>query len=185
MTGSRMVTPTSSKTTTPVPLSTEARVIESSTAKRVPPPQNVRSSVPHIDFLAASPKAPVPSTPNSRTSKSRVTQLPANKTTGAQQQTTQRMVKPMPITAATANITFPPDPTSPLHQKPGTSFRFGHPAHTTRLETLLKSSSSRLLMVNAATRPLVNPGPNPADEGSVAPFPPVQMTKRSKSKETW
>ncbi|PBK92552.1 hypothetical protein ARMGADRAFT_1080612 [Armillaria gallica] len=149
-TGSRMVTPTPSKTTTPVPPSTEAQVIESSTAKRAPPPQNVRSSVPRIDFLAASPKAP-----------------PANKTTGAQQQTTQRTVRPTPITAATANVTFPPDPTSPLHQKPGTSFKFGPPAHTAGSETSLKSSSS------PATRPLVNPGPNPVDEGSVAPFPRV------------
>ncbi|PBK80350.1 hypothetical protein ARMGADRAFT_1092316 [Armillaria gallica] len=166
-TGSRMVTPTPSKTTTPVPPSTEARVIESSTAKHVPPPQNVGSSVPRIDFLAASPKAPVPVTPNSGTSKSRVTQPPANKTTGAQQQTTQRTVKPMPITAATPNVTFPPDPTLPLHQKPGMSFRFGPPVHTTGSETSLKSSSS------SATWPLVNPGPNPADEGSVAPFPHV------------
>ncbi|PBK94599.1 hypothetical protein ARMGADRAFT_1078483 [Armillaria gallica] len=172
-TGSRMVTPTPSKTMTPVPPSTEARVIESSMAKRMPPPQNVRSSVPRIDFLAASPKAPVPSTLNSGTSKGQVTQLPANKTTRVQQQTTQRKVKPMPITAATANVAFPPDLTSPLHQKPGTSFRFGPPAHTTGSETSLKSSSSHLLMVNAATRPLVNPGPNPADEGSIAPFPHV------------
>ncbi|PBK85139.1 hypothetical protein ARMGADRAFT_1087811 [Armillaria gallica] len=153
-TGSRMITPTPSKTTTPVPPSMEARVIKSSTAKRAPPPQNVGSS-------------------NSGTSKSRVTQLPANKTTRAQQQTTQRTVRPTPITAATANVTFPPDPTSPLHQKPGTSFKFGPPAHTAGSETSLKSSSSRLLMVDAATWPLVNPGPNPVDEGSVAPFPRV------------
>ncbi|PBK87480.1 hypothetical protein ARMGADRAFT_1085503 [Armillaria gallica] len=172
-TGSRMVTPTPSKTTTPVPPSTEAQVIESSTAKCVPPPQNVRSSVPRIDFLAASPKAPVPSTPNSGMSKGQFTQPPANKTTRVQQQTTQRKVKPTPITAVTANVAFPPDPTLPLHQKPGTSFRFGPPAHTTGSETSLKSSSSHLLMVNAATRPLVNPGPNPADKGSVAPFPRV------------
>ncbi|PBK96337.1 hypothetical protein ARMGADRAFT_1027435 [Armillaria gallica] len=97
----------------------KTQAIEPSTAKRAPPPQNVRSSVPRIDLLAASPKAPVPLTPNSRTSKSQVTQLPADKTTGAQQQITQRKVKPTPITAGSANIAFPPDPTSPLHQKPG------------------------------------------------------------------
>ncbi|PBK83042.1 hypothetical protein ARMGADRAFT_1089791 [Armillaria gallica] len=158
--------PTPSKTTTPVPSSTEAQVIESSMAKCVPPPQNVGSSMPCIDLLAASPKAPVPLTPDSGTSKGQVTQLPANNTTRVQQQTTQRKVKPMPITAATANVAFPPDPTSLLHQKPGTSFRFGPPAHTTGSEMSLKSSSSHLLMVDAATWPLVNPGPNPADEGT-------------------
>ncbi|PBK81644.1 hypothetical protein ARMGADRAFT_1039161 [Armillaria gallica] len=143
-----MVTPIPSKTTTPVPPSMEARVIKSSTAKRAPPPQNVGSSVPRIDFLAASPKAPVPSTPNSGTSKSRVTQPPANKTTGAQQQTTQRKVKPTPITAGSANIAFPPDPTSPLHQKPGKTVNVGPPVQATRLEASARSSSSQLLRVD-------------------------------------
>ncbi|PBK82711.1 hypothetical protein ARMGADRAFT_1038385 [Armillaria gallica] len=117
-------------------------------AKCAPPPQNVRSSMPRIDLLAASPKAPVPLTPNSRTSKSQVTQPPADKTTGAQQQITQRKVKPTPITAGSANIAFPPNPTSPLHQKPGKTVNIGPPVQATRLEASARSSSSQLLRVD-------------------------------------
>ncbi len=119
--------------TTPIPPSTETRVIEPSTAKRVPPPRNpnIGSSVTRLNLLAASPKAPS-----------------ADKATGAQQQTTQRKVKPTPITAGTANVAFPPDPTSPLHQKPNAPFRFGQPTQATRLEVSSKPSSSRLLTVD-------------------------------------
>ncbi|PBK82549.1 hypothetical protein ARMGADRAFT_1038574 [Armillaria gallica] len=145
---------------TPVLLVTKTQAIEPSTAKRAPPPQNVRSSVPHIDLLAASPKAPVPLTPNSRTSKSQVTQPPADKTTRAQQQITQRKVKPMPITAGSANIAFPPDPTLPLHQKPGKTVNIGPPVQAARLEASARSSSSQLLRVDAA-RASVIPGPDP------------------------
>ncbi|PBK82659.1 hypothetical protein ARMGADRAFT_1090113 [Armillaria gallica] len=166
VTASQVITPTplpsTSKATTPVPPVTKTQAIEPSMAKRAPPPQNVRSSVPRIDLLAASPKAPVPLTPNSRTSKSQVTQLPADKTTGAQQQITQRKVKPMPITAGSANIAFPPDLTSPLHQKPGKTVNIGPPVQAARLEVSARSLSSQLLRnFSAAARASVIPGPDP------------------------
>ncbi|PBK89133.1 hypothetical protein ARMGADRAFT_1084215 [Armillaria gallica] len=177
-TGSRMVMlaplPSSSKPTTPIPPSTEAWVIEPGMTKCASPPQNVGSSVPRLNLFAASLKAPAPSTSNSEVSKKQVTQPPADKATGAQQQTTQRKVKPTPITAGSTNVVFTPDTTSPLHQKPDAPFRFGPPSHATGSEASSKLSSSRLLTVNAATCPSVNPGPNPADEGSVASLPGVR-----------
>ncbi|PBK84611.1 hypothetical protein ARMGADRAFT_1088378 [Armillaria gallica] len=151
-TASRVITPTplppTSKTTTPVPPVTKTRAIDPSTAKRAPPPQNVGSSVPRIDLLAASPKAPVASTPNSGMSKKQITQPPADKATGAQQRTTQRKVKPTPLTAGSDDVVFPPDPASPLHQKPGKTVNVGPPVQAARLEASAQSSSSQLLRVD-------------------------------------
>ncbi|PBK88607.1 hypothetical protein ARMGADRAFT_1084565 [Armillaria gallica] len=109
--GSRMTTPAplpaSSKPTTPILLSTETRAIEPGMAKCTPSPLNGRNSVPRINLLATSPKAPAPSTSNSEASKKQVTQPPADKATGAQHQMTQRRV----FLAATHSSVIPgPNP---------------------------------------------------------------------------
>ncbi|PBK81125.1 hypothetical protein ARMGADRAFT_1091544 [Armillaria gallica] len=169
--GSRMTTPaplpSSVKPTTPIPLSTKTWAIEPSTAKRAFLSQNVGSSVPRLNLLAASPKAPVSSTSNSQTSKKQITQPPADKATGAQQHTTQRKVKPTPLTAGSGSVVFPPDPASPLHQRPGKAVNVGPPVHAARLESSAPSSLSKLLIVDAATCSSVIPGPSPAHKGSV------------------
>ncbi|KAK0235571.1 hypothetical protein EDD85DRAFT_955151 [Armillaria nabsnona] len=69
------------------------------------------------------------------------------------------------------NISFPPDPTLPLHQKAGKPFNVGPPIHATRSTSSSNPASSHLLIVDAATRSSVVPGPSPAGEGSVAPSP--------------
>ncbi|KAK0236999.1 hypothetical protein EDD85DRAFT_952993 [Armillaria nabsnona] len=69
------------------------------------------------------------------------------------------------------DVSFPPDPTSPLHQKAGKPFNVGPPIHATRSMSSSNPTSSRLLIVDAATRSSVVPGPSPAREGSVAPSP--------------
>ncbi|PBK93332.1 hypothetical protein ARMGADRAFT_1079675 [Armillaria gallica] len=190
-TGSRVVMPAplplSSKTTTPIPLAMETWAIEPSMAKHMLPLQNVRSSVPCLNLLAASPNAPSsntlvpaksmpsnqlqtlskPSTSTSGSSKRQVTQPPSDPTTGVWLQMTQRKVKPMPITAGSADVAFSPNPTLPLHQQPGTLFNFGWPPQATWLEASLKSSLLHLLTVDAATHPSVIPGPDPAHKGSV------------------
>ncbi|PBK95929.1 hypothetical protein ARMGADRAFT_1077439, partial [Armillaria gallica] len=79
---SRMTTPvplsSSAKPTIPIPPSTKTRAIEPSTAKHTLPSQNVGSSVPRLNLLAASPKAPAFSTSNPGTSEKQFTQPPAD-----------------------------------------------------------------------------------------------------------
>ncbi|KAK0231656.1 hypothetical protein EDD85DRAFT_956438 [Armillaria nabsnona] len=116
---------------------------------------------------ASKPTTPVPSTSNSGVSTEQVAQLPADKVTGAQQHTAQWKVKPMPITAGSGDIVFPPDPTLPLHQKSGRNFKVGPPIHAARLTPSVQLSSSQLLTVDAATCASIAPGPNPIQEGSV------------------
>ncbi|PBK88658.1 hypothetical protein ARMGADRAFT_1084218, partial [Armillaria gallica] len=159
--------PSSAKPTIPIPPSTKTRAIEPSTAKCTLPSQNVGSSVPRLNLLAASPKAPAFSTSNPGTSKKQFTQPPADTATGAQQHTTHQKVKPTPLTAGSGDVVFPPDPASPLHQRPGKAVNIRPPVHAVRLESSAQSSSSKLLIVDAATHSLVIPGPSPAHEGSV------------------
>ncbi|KAK0224837.1 hypothetical protein EDD85DRAFT_795516 [Armillaria nabsnona] len=59
------------------------------------------------------PAMPKPSTSNSGASNEQVAQPSVNNATGAQPQTILKMVKPMPITAGSSDIVFPPDPTLP------------------------------------------------------------------------
>ncbi|KAK0215300.1 hypothetical protein EDD85DRAFT_962779 [Armillaria nabsnona] len=150
--------PAPSKTTTPVP----------ATPKRAPP---------------ATPK---PLTSNSGASNEQVAQPSINNATRAQPLTILKTVKPMPITAGSSDVVFPPDPTSPLHQKLGRNFKVGPPIHAARLTPSVQSSSSRLLTVDgtfscasftnavvtlnfsAATCASVAPGFNPIQEGSIA-----------------
>ncbi|KAK0222657.1 hypothetical protein EDD85DRAFT_796187 [Armillaria nabsnona] len=91
--------------------------------------------------MCAPPATPKPSTLNSEASNEQVAQPLVNNATGAHPQTILKTVKPMPITAGSGNVTFPPDSTSPLHQQP------------------------------AAARSSVIPGPNPVQEGGVASLP--------------
>ncbi len=48
------------------------------------------------------------------------------------------------------DVSFPPDPTSPLHRKPGT-FRFGPPVPTAGSKVFTQPSSSQLLMVDGTS----------------------------------
>ncbi|PBK89505.1 hypothetical protein ARMGADRAFT_1083492 [Armillaria gallica] len=197
-TGSWAVTlvplPVSSKPTTPMLPLSQSRITKPNTPRCAPPLHNpdVGGMVPHLNLAAASPRAttsslntstlgqPTPShqlqallkqpTSSSVTSKMPIVQPPVNKTTESQQQTIQRKVKPTPITSGSANVTFSPDTTSPLHQKPGKTVNIGLSVQAARLEVPARFPLSKLLAVDAATHSSINPGPNPVPEGSVTPL---------------
>ncbi|PBK58924.1 hypothetical protein ARMSODRAFT_983439 [Armillaria solidipes] len=69
-------------------------------------------------------------------------------------------------------VFFPPDQTSSLHYKRGHSFEIGPATNATRTERPMHPTLSPLRAVDAATRPVLLPGPDPiCREGSV-PSPP-------------
>ncbi|KAK0215964.1 hypothetical protein EDD85DRAFT_962516 [Armillaria nabsnona] len=176
-THSRMTTPAPlssvSKPTTPMP-ATPKRVPLATLTKPPPAPQLQVTPKPMASTLV------MPMT---------LAALPlVVKTTGASQPTTQGKVRPTPITTGSANIAFetkssapvpatgsnsgpagldaffPPDPSSPLHQKPGNIFKVGPPVHAARSLSSVQTSSSWLLSVDAATRASVLPGPDPGTD---------------------
>ncbi|KAK0216730.1 hypothetical protein EDD85DRAFT_798164 [Armillaria nabsnona] len=152
---------THSQTVTPAPLP--------ATPKRTPPATLLTKSIPSNQLQAM----PKPSTSNSGTSTKQATQPPGDNATVASHQATQKKVKPMPIMAGSGNVTFPPDLTSPLHQKPGQNFKIGPPSHVARSTTSVQLLLSQLLTVDA-THASSMPGPNPAEEGTDDEEEPVQ-----------
>ncbi|KAK0221149.1 hypothetical protein EDD85DRAFT_796546 [Armillaria nabsnona] len=153
------------KPTTPVPSPTKFQITEANTPKHMPPVLLTKTT-PSSQLQTT----PQPSTSTSGVSTKQVAHLPVNNATWVQQQTTQKAVKPTP---GSNNVAFPPDPTSPLHQRPGNIFKVGPPIHAVRSMPAVQPLLSRLLSVDVATRSSVMPGPNPAEEGSVVPLPSI------------
>ncbi|PBK85243.1 hypothetical protein ARMGADRAFT_1087698 [Armillaria gallica] len=71
-----------------------------------------------------------------------------------------------PLSPPGFDVSFPPDLTSALHQKPN-AFKFGLPTHATQSEVSSKLSSSHPLAIDTATCSSVIPGPNPVQEVSI------------------
>ncbi len=143
----------SSRTATPMPLPphSQTQVTEPASSKRAPIDPAPSSSNPSAPNKSNSPlqATPKPQASNTVTAKAN-TPLPAassNSGWGSPAWTPYSLLDIFPPSPTGFDVSFPPDPTSPLHQKPK-PFRFGSPTRASRPEVLAKLSLSQLLTVD-------------------------------------
>ncbi len=150
-TGSRvtmlLLLPPTLKHMTPMPPVTRTQAINPNAPKCMAPVDKIPRIQQQMPQKKVIPKPVTTGSASSRNIASSSQAVDSNSGWGSPAWTSFSLTDISPLSPTGFGISFPPDPTSPLHRKPGT-FRFGPPVPTTGSEAFTQPSSSQLLMVD-------------------------------------